>query len=234
MTEPVSTALGEMVASPLLQQASQKAFGFLDRARQFAVDDARGCTNYLEAVYQAIVGLEAEYDRLLVEAKSCDLEDQEEVASLVKQIEMYLMGEHLRPALQNALAGLQQCSQALQSYAGRWLQRPSKRKDRQDAVKRLGDLLEDLESFLKSLEAKDHGDGMEISGVGAISLLEIKRYVEGYREAGKLFLFHQQSDDRIVLVHAITEAQKNRGKNQYLTRIANIQTVARQLVQKFR
>ncbi|MFP2926486.1 hypothetical protein ACLESO_14945 [Pyxidicoccus sp. 3LG] len=208
----------------------------MDRARGYAVDDARAVASYVDAVYQAIVGLEAEYDRLLMRAKNCDLQNLEEVASVIREIDAYLMGENLRPLLTRAAAGLQQCRESLQKFADRFLQLPSRRVERQEALRALESLLWDLKNFLDVLESKSwRVDEMALSGVGIVSLLEIRRYLEGAREEkGKIYRFHGETDDGFILVRMINEAQMNRGKNEYLAAIANLEAVARRVVHEFR
>ncbi|HEU0055060.1 MAG TPA: hypothetical protein VFQ39_17860, partial [Longimicrobium sp.] len=174
------------------------------------------------------------YDRLLVEAKRCDLESEDEIRSVVRQIDEYLTIETRRSALQRAVAGLRQCRQSLEGFADRFLQTPSKRVNRRDTLLTLRSLIRDFEAFLDALESKStRSDEMELSGVGVVSLLQIRRFLEGARDRGRL-LGGEVDDDHTVLVRIINEAQRNRDKNRYLKQIADLETVTRRLIQDFR
>jgi hypothetical protein len=209
-----------------LETAVQAAQNYIKKAEEYSLQDVQRVQNYLQAAHVAITGLEREYDQILVQAKYCQLDQQDQVRELNTRIDNYLTVDKLRPELLKAVTGLSSCRVELQKHADRFLQWPWRRVDRREAVTLFVGLLHELEQYVLKLEEQGLQYRPAGTGVAVASLMEIKRVLN----AGKLS-YGQKPES---LVQVVSTIQEDRSKDHLLDFTVKIQQTIDELITAFR
>jgi hypothetical protein len=163
MAEPTVLAT---VVSPILKEALQEVIGYLKAADDRAKKDAKATAAYLEALRAAIVGIEGEYDNILLKAKMCRIADDFQRKRLLERLEAYVNGNDLREKIWYIQGKLRSCRGVLQNDANAWWGRHPRKKDRQSATADLIKLLDSLDGYLQGLA----GWGMDAKNASAADL----------------------------------------------------------------
>lgn len=161
-----------------LETATTKAFEYLEKANQYAKEDAECCKNYLKAVQSAVRGLEEECDQILIQSRHINLEQPEEVRQLSIRIDQYLLVDRLRLALQTALTGLEDYRKTLQDNAERFLQWPWRKEKKQKAIQKFTELLIRLNLYLEALGQEHLKHRNSGTGVFVQQLIQIRYYLD--------------------------------------------------------
>lgn len=167
--DPLAAKGGETA----LRFAADRAADLLKQARERQVEDVGRCEKFLEAASAAIDGLEREYDEILVDARHVG-EDSGRTDALARRIDLYLTVDRLRPRLQESIEGLSVYCAEFRERADRYLQWPWRRTDRRHAVEEFARLLDDLRSYLRSLDEGGLQYRSAGTGVGIRALLAIR------------------------------------------------------------
>lgn len=209
-----------------LKEATRMAQDYISKAEQLALEDVQCCQNYLRAAQVAIIGLETEYDQILVQAEICELDQLEQVKKLHERIREYLTVDKLRPELLKAVAGLDECSKALQKDAHRFLQWPWIRSNRRTAVTDFATLLQQLVQYLKDLDGRGLAYRPAGTGVAQASLHAILDHLNQRKP------FDQSSTrDFSLLINSI---QQDRTKDHLLDSTEQIERIINRLLLAFR
>ena len=209
-----------------LKEATRLAQDYIGKAEKLALEDVERCQNYLRAAQVAIIGLETEYDQIIVQAEICELDQPEQVRQLRERIREYLMVDKLRPELQKAVAGLDECRKALQKDANRFLQWPWTKKNRQVAVTEFADLLQQLVQYLKELDSRDLEYRQAGTGVAQASLHAIMGWLSYGAPTDQ-----SRSKGFSQLINSI---QQDRTKDRLLDSTERIERIINRLLLAFR
>jgi hypothetical protein len=158
-----------------LDKAAGLATAYFNKAQESDKADVTAAKNYLEGIYACILGLEIEYDQILIDAKHVNLDQPKQTKALKKRINAYLNGRTLLPLLERGLTGLESSYKALGIDANRFLLLPSQRKSRQISVVELEKLLQDLRQYYNGLIPILENP---ITGVGLDNLLDLHGLLE--------------------------------------------------------
>lgn len=206
----------------------------LEEARQAEAETAERCGAYLKAAYEAVHGLEQEYDQIVEEARALDLEDDDKRTALLTRIDRFVRQEKLRPLLIMATNGLRVSHTALDRDANRFFRRlsPQARGRRIEAADRLSELLKKLLQYLDGLTPLlDEGylrpDQPNPSAPELGRLLDLERSV---REAGLL----ESRAARDGVRRQISGMLKDRQKGQFLYLAGEVGGTAEELMTAFR
>jgi nucleoside phosphorylase len=186
------------------------------------IQDVEYCENYLRAAYEAIKGLEAEHDQILVQAQNCNINNPEQVRLLRARVGEYLGVDKLRPELHRVIMGLEECQKVLKTKANHFPQWSSTNKGRQETMSEFSELLGELMGYLKRLDY----NGMRISGTGARELI----LLEDYLTNGYLRPSYSQSE----FSQLVKDIQNARTKDQLLWFTGAIEQVINKLIRAFR
>jgi hypothetical protein len=207
------------LGSQALTNATDLAVRYVEKARQYAVEDVQRCQNYLMAAGAAIKGLEKEYDQILVQAKHCQVDQPEQVRDLQVRIDNYLTVDELRPELFKAITGLEEYQVVMQRRAERFLQWPWAKANRREAITEFVTLLQSLRDYFAALDEITSPGGP--TGVGASSLLRIAGYLQA-----------QPSQEG--LVQLVSEMQADRTKAGLMEYTSRIERTINVLLKAFR
>jgi hypothetical protein len=206
----------------------------LERAHEAEAETAERCSEYVHAAYEAVHGLEREYDEIVEEARSLDLDDGEERRLLLQRIDRFVRQENLRPSLIIATEGLREAQASLQRDANRFFRRltPSVRARQLQATSRMSELLQKLVRYLDGLtpvldEQHLRPDRPDPSAPELERLQELERLVS---EAG--ILADAAARDRVR--QQIGEMLQNRDKGQFLYMAGEAGGAAEELIAAFR
>jgi hypothetical protein len=128
---------------------------------------------YLQTAQSAVQALGIERQRILTEARCCDLSNKDEVTALFKRIDCYLYQDNVRRHLQAAMDGLRACEARLTSQGDSAWWRKS---DKAAAVKQFVTTLSVLQQELKALSSDFYPGGG--SGMGVATLKPIYGLIE--------------------------------------------------------
>lgn len=109
----IATAIS--LGSSLLELGNHIS-GLIKKA-QTSQDLERRVLHYLEAARTAVQVLGIERQRILTDARSCDVTAPEQVNALWQRLDRYLHEDNIRPQLQNAIDGLRGCREAIEQKA---------------------------------------------------------------------------------------------------------------------
>jgi len=150
-----------------------------EKITKYEKDDVEACKLYMAMAKTAIDGLVKEAQSIMLQARSIDNKNPQEIDILYERINKYLYTDNLRPALNDSISGLNGISDAMITHANRPLQWPWIKRIRQGSVENFQNLLQQLTDFLQGLQSKylPGGSGMLVS-----DLYEIMRIVDNIRE----------------------------------------------------
>ena len=215
------------IGKSVIQAFASLAASYIKKAKEYKEHDVRACENYLEAARVTITGLEEEYDQILVQAKNCDLGQDDQIQALMTRIDTYLTVDMLRPNLKDAVTGLEKCRDALQKNAEGFLLWfwPSLQERRKEAIAAFDALLRDLEGYLSSLDNEGLRHLKAGTGVGAETLGKIKEYLDS-RPAGNI--------DPYGLARRVTDFQRDPSKDHLMDYIKRIRETIHVVRNSFR
>jgi len=163
------------------------------------------CKEYLLAAQEAILGLEAEYDEILVQTRLLDCNDADQIAELRLRIENYLAVDKLRPLLIKATQGIESCKEIWNADTNKWWNRPKIKGKKNRSLEEVNVLLEDLVIYLYDLDEQGLKFRRGGSGVGI-------KWLEYIIETLKSQLVNK----RIELDNILEKAMKDRNKGRLL------------------
>jgi hypothetical protein len=216
--EPISVALTKIAAGKAAETAYQLARVALKQADEAQKDDLRRLEGYVEAAQAAVLGLAQEREQILVEARGNDLSHGSR-QELRRRIDRYLHTNLLRPQLETAKTGLLECATTFENRAGRFLQWPWKRVDRQEAVRAFRSDLASLVGFLDDL-----GDRLKYEGPSGIGVEELEQLYE---------LLGSESSSGDQVESLITDARA-RGNRRWADQVARLTEQVERLRRAFR
>jgi len=217
--------MAEEIVITALEKALELVRSYIEKAQKEKLEDIERCRNYLRAVQEAIKGLEREYDEILTQAEYCDLNQSEQVLNLQKRITNYLTVDNLKTELDRVSAGLEESEVAFRKIADSKLQFWWK-KDRETALVMFNYLLERLTDYLKELEDSGLQWRKSWTGVGIKWLKPIKELIDN--------LDPQQKDNKSKLTSLVTQARKDRSKDNLIYYTRNIERISNILLLAFR
>jgi hypothetical protein len=187
-TSVVTAASNVLKAAGLIRKMA-------DEARQLTLEDVRYYNAWINVASESIKALEQEYIGILIEAAHCQFDLPHKRDELLKRTHEYIHGENLRPSLREAIAQLREGRQALQLHAEQWLIWPNVKKNRQAALARYDQFLNELQGYLGSL-----GDYGGESAVALNDLREIETLLKGNSPEA----FIQKVDDLLMTLDKTT------------------------------
>jgi Fe-S cluster biosynthesis and repair protein YggX len=136
----------------------------------------RRVLSYLSAAQKAVYALGIERQSILTDARRCDVRKKSQVKALCKRLERYLFQDNVRPGLDGAISGLEECLEPIKSAAQglRW-----RKRDKQAAVRTFLDTLSELRWLLRDLDFNFFPGG---SGIGVQTLMPIYDLIYDTRE----------------------------------------------------
>jgi len=157
----------------------------LEKARQAEAATAERCSEYVNAAYEAVHGLEGEYEEIVGEGRHLDLRDAAAREVLLIRIDRFVRRDNLRPLLVKALDGLREAQAALQRDADRFFHRltPQDRRKKLRATARISELLQTLVNYVAGLapypdEEHVRSQGGKESAPDLYGLLELERLLK--------------------------------------------------------
>jgi hypothetical protein len=193
--EPTSLVTG----TSTVLKAAELIKKMVDDAGKLPPEDAKYYGGWINVASEAIKGLEQEYIDILIQAAHCQFNEPQQRKDLLERIANYIHGENLRPYLKKAIDHLDEGKAALKQHADQWFIWPSVKKNREAALVRYDQLLNELQVYLGLL-----GDYGGESAVGLEDLREVQRLLEdGSSEA-----FMQKIDDLLTKLDKTTLMQK--------------------------
>jgi hypothetical protein len=176
---PLATGVETYLAKTALSVALDATKGHVARMREQRERLVDRCVAGILAAHEAVRGLTAEHAEILRDAVQLDIARPENQQLLLRRIDRYLREDELRPLLAQTAAGLKEIEAALKRQRRTVLERVwflSRRRRRQEVLRRLSDHLDEVQRFLRELDADFDRRRYELpSGVGLDDLLQLER-----------------------------------------------------------
>ena len=208
-----------------LTAAVEAARDYSEKAEQEGIEDVERVQNYLRAAHVAIIGLEREYDQILVQAKYCELDDPDEVKALKERIDKYLTVDELRPELIRAVKGAADWHVELAKNADRFLQLPGVKRGRKRSVAGFGELINTLQKYTIELEK----NGLQFRPAGTGVAVESLENIKQHLDFARLDQGHPKD-----LIEIVASAQADRTKDGLKDFTEKIQGTLDELIAAFR
>jgi hypothetical protein len=173
MADPIFTILGKKA----LDVAVEKIEQLLTDAALKQKDGIERCEKFLDVCKEAILGLEQEYDEILVQALNCD-NTSTEFKQLLERIDTYLKVDKLRIKLAEAIEGLSYYQSLFETNQKSLFVWPWKKADKEMAINEFSNTLKQLNLYLKNLSEIDLPYRRAGTGVGIKALFAIKEFLE--------------------------------------------------------
>ncbi len=151
VAEPM-TGLATTLVSPILKEALQEVTRQIKAADARGKKNAKACAGYLEALRAAVVGIESEYDNILLKAKMTRIADDFQRMRLLERLQAYVHGNALSEKIWYIQGSLRSSRNVLQNDAAAWWGHHPRKEDRELATARLVSLLDELDGYLGGLK----------------------------------------------------------------------------------
>jgi hypothetical protein len=163
------------------KKAMDIAFAKVEKLLTDAADGQRSeverCTKFLEACTEIVLGLNQEYDEILVQTANCP-ESPADTARLRARIDEYLHVDKLRGKLVDAIQGISFYELRFQTSAASVFNWPWRRSEKIRSVEKFTNNLRELRMYLDQLSTQDLPHRSAGSGIGAPELNDIMRTID--------------------------------------------------------
>ena len=161
------------------------------------------CKDYLTAAKVAIIGLESEYDEIIVQTENLDYTKEHQINLLKFRIGKYMTVDKLRILLVEANQGIESCRKKLKVDAEKWLTLPKTREKKHQTIEEIDILLKDLKIYLKELNSQGLKYRLGGSGIGI-------NWLAGILEVLNDSSVNKKSEIKSILKRAHLDRRKDR------------------------
>jgi hypothetical protein len=212
-----------LAAAKTIMEIGQVIAGNVEKANK-TPDTVLRILIYLESVQVSVEALGLERQRILTDARGCDLGNAGKREELFDRLNKYLHEDNIRTPLRKSLEGLSSSRESVVKIAvDSWRRKHKKR----EAVNDFLIALDELKSLVQQLENNFYpGEG---SGMGVVTLVPIFNLVEKTR-FGESFNIASTNNELRELVN---NAQEDKSNQQWLDYTSEVEGLVNKLRSAF-